>query len=47
MTTRALAKYTTVIVRLDRTIRYAAADVRLTTSVITSYRASAGHDEKE
>ena len=47
MTMRALAKYTTVIVRLDRTIQYAAADVRLTTSVMTGCPASAGHDGKE
>jgi hypothetical protein len=47
MIARALANCTTVIVRLDRTIQYAAADVRLTMPVTTGCLAFAGHDKKE
>ena len=44
MIARALANCTTVIVRLDRTIQYAAAHVRLTMPVTTGCLAFAGHD---
>ncbi|MGD5691084.1 hypothetical protein QUT48_22900, partial [Xanthomonas citri pv. citri] len=45
--TRPLTKYTAVIVRLDRTIQYAAAVVGISALVITGCPAFAGHDKKE
>jgi hypothetical protein len=42
-----LANNSAVIVRLDRTIQYAAADVRLTMPVITGCPAFAEHDKNE
>ncbi|MBR0745843.1 hypothetical protein JQ582_18095 [Bradyrhizobium japonicum] len=45
--TRAIAKYTAVIVRLDRTIQHAAADMEIPTLAITGCPAFAGHDKKE
>ncbi|MCS3893977.1 hypothetical protein M2171_003110 [Bradyrhizobium japonicum USDA 38] len=45
--TRAIARYTAVIVRLDRTIQYAAADMEISTLAITECPAFAGHDKKE
>ena len=47
MMTRAPTEHTAVIVRLGRTIRYAAAVMRLSAPVITGCPAFAGHDEKE
>ncbi|SEM24265.1 hypothetical protein [Bradyrhizobium sp. OK095] len=42
-----LANNSAVIVRLDRTIQYAAADMEISTLVITGCPAFAGHDKKE
>jgi hypothetical protein len=47
MMPRALIKYIAVIVRLDRTIQYAAADVGPTMPVIAGCPAFAGHDTKD
>jgi hypothetical protein len=43
----ALVNNSTVIVRLDRTIQYAAAVVGISAPVITGCPAFAGHDKKE
>ncbi|HKO71522.1 MAG TPA: hypothetical protein VJV58_11375 [Bradyrhizobium sp.] len=47
MVTPAFARNSAVIVRLDRTIQYAAAEVGISAPVITGCPAFAGHDKNE